>query len=519
MSINLIKREIKRLLPDFIGDGFIEEVDLPALREIIIETLLNIEPNIDPDLATKVLCDFLRPMGNKGPIYLVELVKPRNKKEEGINALLLFEEKTDTTSQVAPEKVIELNAKKYEPLEEIALYEKQTPVAIPIPKEYSKLVDHVEKLKKIPQPEQRTKEWFAMRERMITASDIACAIGENHHEPQYKMILKKCGILPFVENEHCYNGKKYETIASMLYEIRYDVQLLVFGLLPHPSCKFLGASPDNIASHYTLNNKFSNLIGRMIEIKCPTLRNINTEGDIDGDQCPHYYWIQVQIQLACCDLEECDFWQCKIEEYASREEFLEDTDETNKWQSKETQLEKGCLIQIIPKDKVTTPNAEWGHAKFIYPPKIRMTPQECNTWIAKELATLHEKEEYNNYVLDRVIYWKIVKTACCLIPRDRTWYTETLPSIEKMWNYILFFRANKDMLVLLDRYINSLGKKFNKDIMQVVEKMYTQKQACKKEIEELIKNPTAKSIIKPKPKLNPMEAYGFIDTEEDEALA
>ena len=102
--------------------------------------------------------------------------------------------------------------------------------------------------------------------------------------------------------------------------------------------------------------------------------------------------------------------------------------------------------------------------------------------------------------------------------RDRTWYAETLPKIEKMWNYILFFRANKDMLELLDRYINSLNRKANKVIMETVEKMYSQKQACKKEIEELIKNQAVK-IIKPKPKVNAMEAYGFIDTEEDEAIA
>ena len=38
----------------------------------------------------------------------------------------------------------------------------------------------------------------------------------------------------------------------------------------------------------------------------------NIFGEIDGEICPHYYWVQVQVQLECCDLEEFDFWQCSI---------------------------------------------------------------------------------------------------------------------------------------------------------------------------------------------------------------
>ena len=35
----------------------------------------------------------------------------------------------------------------------------------------------------MPQPEQRSKEWFDFRYGMITASDIATALGENPYEP------------------------------------------------------------------------------------------------------------------------------------------------------------------------------------------------------------------------------------------------------------------------------------------------------------------------------------------------
>ena len=41
---------------------------------------------------------------------------------------------------------------------------------IKIPEEYKELVEHVEYIANLPQPEQRTKEWFDMRENMLTAS-------------------------------------------------------------------------------------------------------------------------------------------------------------------------------------------------------------------------------------------------------------------------------------------------------------------------------------------------------------
>ena len=59
----------------------------------------------------------------------------------------------------------------------------------------------------------------------------------------------------------------------------------------------------------------------MLEIKCPTRRKINSTGEVKGVICPIHYWDQVQIQLACCDLDECDFWQCDIKEYPTKELF------------------------------------------------------------------------------------------------------------------------------------------------------------------------------------------------------
>ena len=41
----------------------------------------------------------------------------------------------------------------------------------------------------------------------------------------------------------------------------------------------------------TLDFEENNNICKMVEIKCPVVRTIEIQGDIDDVICPHYYWI------------------------------------------------------------------------------------------------------------------------------------------------------------------------------------------------------------------------------------
>jgi predicted phage-related endonuclease len=43
--------------------------------------------------------------------------------------------------------------------------------------------------------EQRSEEWLELRENMITASDVASAIGENHYETPESFIKKKVQLI------------------------------------------------------------------------------------------------------------------------------------------------------------------------------------------------------------------------------------------------------------------------------------------------------------------------------------
>lgn len=347
------------------------------------------------------------------------------------------------------------------------------------------------KIQAVEYPAQRSPEWYAERDKGMTASAIGTALGDDHYSEPYHCILVKLRET-FNNNENTYHGKKFEAIATLIYEYRLNVHVEEFGLCRHPVHTFLGASPDGIVSEYKFNQKnLTNLVGRMLEIKCPTRRKINCTGEVKGTICPTHYWDQVQIQLACCDLDECDFWQCDIKEYPTKELFEDDTDPEESFRSKTTKLEKGVLIQVLPKDKIlphSDPNYNqrvYDDAKFIHPTEIEMTPTDCEKWVEEKSKEI--EKIMPGYALDRVVYWYLNYSHCELIQRDRVWFDSVLEPLEKMWNRIKFLRDNPKMKQLfLDFYdyyypecnsysrdpkVNKMKPEKNKFILSMIDKL------------------------------------------------
>ena len=113
-------------------------------------------------------------------------------------------------------------------------------------------------------PAQRTEGWYRMREGCLTASDLAAALGESKYDKPFDVIEKKCGGgKPFKGNEHTQWGVKYEPVATSIFELKNNVTVLEFGLLPHRpldpdnAITWLAASPDGIVKES----------GAMLEIK------------------------------------------------------------------------------------------------------------------------------------------------------------------------------------------------------------------------------------------------------------
>lgn len=343
-----------------------------------------------------------------------------------------------------------------------------------IDKDCQKRTKQFEHLSTLPFDDQGTAGWFAARDKLASASDGGCIVGVNSHEAPFKFLTKKVIKPPFKSNMFCHHGTKYEQIATMIYEFRANVSVREFGLVKHPKYYFLGASPDGIVSHYKLDGKtLTKEIGTMLEIKCPFVRNIELEGDIKGEICPIYYWVQVQLQLECCDLSKCDFWQVSLIEYADKDDFLRDTDLEEPYLSRTSGFEKGCIIQLLPKSRIEEINngdylkVVYESSKHIYPPKIDMSPYDYDMWIADTMANFN-KVCPAGYYFNRIIYWKLVKSKCVTIERDKEWFEEHLPIIEEMWHYVEYLRSHEDKSKILFDYIEYLPIKRNEKIMELV---------------------------------------------------
>jgi putative phage-type endonuclease len=360
---------------------------------------------------------------------------------------------------------------------------------VEIPPEYQDLENHFQKLKALPQPEQRTPEWFAYRKNRITASDTAAAIDENPYEPVESFIVKKCDPdHKFLDNANVYHGKKFELIATKIYEHIYDVQVFEFGALPSEVHAFLGASPDGICSAKTLSNKFSPKLGTMLEIKCvaPNGRTIETSGNIKGHICPYYYYLQVQQQLECCELEICDFWQCKLIEFKTREDYLLDeclfTQHSYGIDGKkmiiDNRIKKGVLLQFYPKKwepEFDGDEIEW-KSKFIYPPRLDMNNIQYDQWMCKTLSSLNktEPELMKDYYFNKIIYWKLEQSHNQPIARDRKLFAALLPVLIDTWSKVKYYREHLDELPKLREIVEKRKKyiktntdfKINNDVIK-----------------------------------------------------
>jgi len=339
---------------------------------------------------------------------------------------------------------------------------------IEVPLEFTKIEKIFNKLKKLPQPVQRTKEWFDYRYNRITASDTAAAIDSNPYEPVESFILKKCDPnFPFRDNVNVHHGKKYESIATMIYEHIYNNRVFEFGALPSEKYNFLGASPDGICSKYSLDNKFSEKFGTMLEIKCPITRNIIKKGKIIGEICPYYYYCQIQQQLECCELDICDFWQCKITEYQSRNDYLLDTNEkciiTDNLNELniDSKLKKGIILEFYPKvfnKEFDEDNIEW-KSQYIYPKCLDLSDSDYDEWIINILNNYKDLyPNLNNYYFNRLIYWKLDIGHNEAIKKDNNFIEKIIPILEDTWKKVIYYRKNKDKLDELKEIIDKKKK-------------------------------------------------------------
>ena len=269
-------------------------------------------------------------------------------------------------------------------------------------------------IKEIPMIIQRSDEWFNVRKNLITASDMAQALNKGKFGSQKDFLIKKINNL--IENNNAYVqsdnvallwGVKYEEVANKIYMKRNKVEVFEFGLIKHPTISCFGASPDGISE-----------LGIMLEIKCPFKRKI--DGSI-----PEQYWMQIQGQLEVCDLEECDYLECKLRQYNNEADFLSDS-HTDYILTKDLN-EKGIVIEY-KKD---------GERNYLYS-DLNKTISELVEW-KEDIIT-----EFDYTIEYEIVYWRLDEYFCKRVYRDKEFFNKNIENLKYLWDKILYYSKNKN---------------------------------------------------------------------------
>ena len=314
--------------------------------------------------------------------------------------------------------------------------------------------EQLEIIKNTYQPIQKTKEWYEYRHNLMTASNIWKIF--KSEKQKNSLIYEKCiplktsiespssisSILPtsiinmnkdnsddenvdesstkkivtdVKQNENNYPttirslqwGIIFEPLSIQIYEHMVKTTVKDFGCIKHPLYDCIGASPDGI----NIDPK-SSRYGRMIEVKNIVNREIT---NIPKEE----YWIQMQIQMETCNLDECDFIETRFKEYEDIMLFWEDGGQYE-W--------KGVILSLMYEMKL----------HYVYMPIEIHDKKKIGVW----MDTTIKSYETLGHTLNKVHYWYLDEFSCVLVKRNRLWFQSAVPMILDTWKTITYERIH-----------------------------------------------------------------------------
>ena len=258
-------------------------------------------------------------------------------------------------------------------------------------------------LKKLPLIHQRTIEWLNARKNRLTASDLEEAIKSNN----IKLAKKKAGVTPDTTNYKTIAplkwGTMFEDMAMRCYSQQHnDIKVHEFGLIIDNFNDHFGASPDGI-----------NDMGIMIEIKCPFSREI-----IDG-LIPKKYYMQMQGQLAVCELEECDYIECDFECYESVYKYVNDIESNHG----DSILNHGVIAEY---NDITTD-------EYVY---LYSAPYLTASHALYDIEKKVYQNKKDNLLFIKLTAWRLKKMNVQKVYFDEELWKETVPKINSFWEKV-----------------------------------------------------------------------------------
>jgi len=261
-------------------------------------------------------------------------------------------------------------------------------------------------LQELPKMEQRTEEWYSMRRNMLTASDLASAIGKGKFSSRKQLLQKKIAEVQGTSVKWNSNGIPalkwgimYEDVAMRCYRAqRSNVVCHEFGLISHPNSTVpFGASPDGITE-----------LGIMVELKCPWKRKI------EHGTVPEQYYYQIQGQLEVCNLDECDYVECILSE-VPLEEYLNSNPGNN---------QHGAVLEWV--------NEKTNEVAYEYSIPTLHSPKDVMDWA--EATAENRMNEEDSLQITTIHYWLLKDLHIIRVYRDRELWKTIELQIHEFWN-------------------------------------------------------------------------------------
>jgi hypothetical protein len=184
-------------------------------------------------------------------------------------------------------------------------------------------------------------------------------------------------------------GVRYEPVVKGILETTLGAKIQELGRIRHRLDSRVAASPDGLITESSVSPE---LVGSLVEIKCPPTRIIN-------NKIPFDYWCQMQLQMEVCDRPSCEFVEMKFKE-------LDEGDTPS-----ENSL-NGWIILEAHQDTM--------EMRYVYSDK----PSGEVGWV--------QMERYR---------WEVVKMRRVTLLRDPVWFQASQTDLEAFWKDVESARA------------------------------------------------------------------------------
>lgn len=310
-------------------------------------------------------------------------------------------------------------------------------------------------IESIPFVEQKTPEWFKLREDMISASDAGYFLKKCGVSRALDSLKIKIGVKSYMNSNAppLMHGNTYEDVTRAIYESRNQVKVFEHGILPSDT-KCIGASPDGIVVECLSSSlECQSRFGRLLEIKNPYSREID-------DYVKPEYMVQILQQQYTTQLPICDFVEttivdkyCRVDTpfykpYETLDDMLNDKlDITN------PQWETRINNHNIPYENLTKFGNEKGlivwYQKYISNDDIRnkyvlypLQNKYDSRTIEKWIIDTNSEQFTNNFKFKEVKYWRLMVYSEKTVVYDQKIYeNEYIPQLCNVWDIIMKCRS------------------------------------------------------------------------------